>query len=147
MIRTATLGLAAIAALIAGCSQTMATAKERPAPVQPFVGEGNVLFMVYANPVEGKDAEFNTWYDRHMGAIAKLPEFVKAQRFIVQPRANRPLPPYKYVVVYEVKGGDIDAANAAIGAAVKAGQVEAPDMKLILKLESMAYKAFTPVMH
>lgn len=147
MIRITTLGLAALSMLMGGCANSTATAKERPASVQPFVGEGNVLFTVYANPVEGKDAEFNTWYDRHMGAIAKLPEFVKAQRFIVQPRANRPNPPYKYVIVYEVKGSDIDAANAAIGAAVKAGKVEAPDMKLILKLESMAYRPFTPVMH
>ena len=146
MIRTITLGLVALTTLMGGCTNTVATAKEQSAYATPFVGEGNVLFSVYANPVEGKDAEFNAWYDRHMGGIAKLPEFVKAQRFIVQPRAGRADPPFKYVIVYEVKGDDIDRALAAIGEAVKAGKVEAPDMKLILKLESMAYKAFTPAM-
>jgi len=145
MFRSLTIALAAAAGILGGCATVAAEANA--APVAPFVAEGDVLFMVYANPVDGKDTEFNAWYDRHMGAIAKLPEFVKAQRFIVQPRSGRADPPYKYVIVYEVRGSDIDGALAAIGAAVKAGKVESPDMNLVLKLESMAYKPFTAVMH
>ncbi|WP_167480822.1 hypothetical protein [Mesorhizobium waimense] len=40
------------------------------------------VFTVLNNPVEGREAEFNAWYDdRHVHDILRLPGLVSAQRF------------------------------------------------------------------
>lgn len=39
------------------------------------------VFAVLTNPVEGREPEFNAWYDRHLHDILRLPGLVSAQRF------------------------------------------------------------------
>ena len=40
------------------------------------------VFVVFTNPVEGKDATYNDWYDnRHLPDVLDVPGFVSAQRF------------------------------------------------------------------
>jgi len=43
------------------------------------------VFAVLTNPVEGREAEFNAWYDRHLHDILRLPGLVSAQRFRLSP--------------------------------------------------------------
>jgi hypothetical protein len=41
---------------------------------------------VFINPLEGRDAEFNEWYDaEHVPDVLALPGFVRAERFAVHP--------------------------------------------------------------
>lgn len=134
--RTVVLAAAALAAALPG----VVSAKDQKEA--GFVQPANALFMVFANPVEGQDAAFNTWYDKHITDIVRLKEFVRAQRFQMQPRKGRPDPAYKYVIVYEITG-DADAALAALGAAVKRGEAEAPDARWVLKTEGMIYRPIT----
>jgi hypothetical protein len=72
--------------------------------------------LVLSNPVEGREDEYNDWYtDRHLGDIVSLDGFVAAQRFrFVRPRRPGQEPEYRYLAIYEVEEGKLDAAHAAL---------------------------------
>ena len=73
-------------------------------------------FMVFANGVEGREDEFNDWYEKvHLAEVLALPGFVSAQRFeLVGDAAGG----QKYLAVYEL-AGDPGAALAALSTAVE----------------------------
>ncbi len=128
--------------LLAAPLQPLA-AKPAPRTQAGVVPQGTNMMLVFANAVPGQDAEFSTWYDTHMQAIMKLPGFVRAQRFQMQPRVNKANPPYGYLIMYEFNG-DPDTIIAALGPAVKEGRLQAPDPRWVLKTEAMVYKAIQP---
>ena len=90
------------------------------------------IFLVFSNPVEGKDEEFNEWYDRvHVPEVTAVPGVVSAQRFDVHERAaddtQAPLPPtHRYLTVWELDG-DIDTIMTCIGERVMAGTMSISD--------------------
>jgi hypothetical protein len=71
--------------------------------------------IAMTNPVEGKEQEFNEWYDnQHIPDVLSIPGNVSAQRFRV---ADSQLPnrssPYRYLAVYEVEVDDLKDLIAA----------------------------------
>jgi hypothetical protein len=71
----------------------------------------NGLFLVFTNPLEGRDSEFNKWYDTvHAPEVLAIPGILSAQRFDVEeptvPDADAAPPPpvHRYLTVYEVDG-------------------------------------------
>jgi hypothetical protein len=66
--------------------------------------------IALTNPVEGREGEFNDWYDqRHLRDVLQIPGFVSARRFhMVGPpvRAERL---YRYCSMYEIVTDDPDA--------------------------------------
>ena len=65
------------------------------------------IFAVLTNPVEGREAEFNAWYDdRHVHDILRLPGLVSAQRFRLSPEQSAATP-YRYLVLYEIETDDL----------------------------------------
>ena len=65
------------------------------------------VFAVMTNPVEGREAEFNAWYDdRHVHDIVRLPGLVSAQRFRLS-REQSTATPYQYLVLYEIETDDL----------------------------------------
>ncbi len=142
-----TFGFAFMAALFApvlsACAEEAAT-NDQPSG-SGYISEGDSLFIVFANPVDGKEEAFNSWYDAHMADIVKLPEFVRGQRFRMQSRSGRPDPDFKYMIVYEIAGHP-DEALAALGAAVKRGEAEIPNTEFVLKTNAMAYAPITEMM-
>jgi hypothetical protein len=74
------------------------------------------LGIALTNPVEGREQEFNDWYDdQHIRDILALPGCVSAQRFKLSDVQipNRSCP-YRYLAIYEFKPDDPKAAVAAI---------------------------------
>ena len=139
--------LKSIAALCAAAAVTMAapamartTAKS---PAAELVPVGSNVMMVMANPVPGKDAEFNSWYDGHIRDIMKLPGAVRAQRFKMLSRTGRPDPAYAYIILYEFTGTQ-DAFTAAMGTAAKEGRLAIPDKAFVLKTEASTWQAYMP---
>jgi hypothetical protein len=126
------------------CTSLKASAQIGPRaqshPQPGLVSEGTNILMVFANPVVGKETEFNTWFNEHSQAILRSPGFVRCQRFKMMPRKDKVPPPYAYVILYEFTG-DPDAVIAALGTAVNAGKLEMPDPRYVLKTESMVYQA------
>jgi len=67
-------------------------------------------FVVMTNPVAGKEAEFNEWYNgQHIPDLLNVPGFVGAQRFRLADaqlggEASRA---YKYLALYEIETEDL----------------------------------------
>jgi len=62
------------------------------------------IFIALTNPVEGKEEEFNDFYDRiHVPDVLSAPGWVAAQRYVLssEQRSDQS-PPYKYIVIYEI---------------------------------------------
>jgi hypothetical protein len=75
------------------------------------VSEKN-LFLVFSNPTEGQEAEYNEWYDStHVHEVLDVPGVVAAQRYALAPMdipevegAPSPPPPaHRYLAVYELE--------------------------------------------
>ena len=74
------------------------------------------MFLILANAAEGRDGEFNEWYDnQHIGDVLKIPGFVSAQRFTAV--KSGPSAPFGYMTLYEVETDDVAATQAAVVAA------------------------------
>ena len=73
--------------------------------------------FVYSNPVEGREAEYNDWYDGvHITEVLEVDGFVGCQRFRVDPGTDGA--PARYLAIYEIDSDDPAASFAALRAAV-----------------------------
>jgi hypothetical protein len=74
------------------------------------------ISIALTNPVEGREQEFNEWYDnQHVPDVLSLPGCVSAQRLKLSDVQipNRPCP-YRYLAIYEVEADAVEAAIATI---------------------------------
>jgi hypothetical protein len=65
--------------------------------------------VVLTRPIEGKDEEYNTWYEKqHLGDVLRIPGIIAAQRFRMEgaPAAGTP---WQYLAVYEIEHTNPDA--------------------------------------
>lgn len=74
------------------------------------------LLFVYSNPVEGKEDEYNDWYENtHLDEVLLSAGFTSAQRFEVSVDPQG-VASHRYLAVYEVEGDDpqaiVDQLNA-----------------------------------
>ena len=67
--------------------------------------------LVFADPVPGKEDEFNRWYDnQHEPDVVAAPGFVSAQRYVVSgTQLGDKQPPTQYFVMYKIVSGDLAA--------------------------------------
>jgi hypothetical protein len=88
--------------------------------------------VVFSNPAEGKDAEFNEWYDNvHIPELLAIPGMLSARRFDLHEAAvyHAPggvAPEHRYLTIYEMEG-DVDVIMAKIMESVASGQVHMSD--------------------
>jgi hypothetical protein len=93
----------------------------RPADMQRY------KFVVMSNPTEGRDEEYNDWYQNcHLPELLQLDGIVSAQRF-QQTRNLREGESYRYMVIYEIETDDIDAVIANLVQTAEAGQLTMSD--------------------
>jgi hypothetical protein len=80
------------------------------------------VFLVYTEPVAGREDEYNDWYsNQHIPDVLSVPGFVAAQRFTLSDAQRNPAlakDALKYVAVYEIEG-DPHEAVAKLAAAAK----------------------------
>lgn len=82
---------------------------------------GPSIFIVHTNPADGREDEFNDWYDnRHLAEVMAVPGFVRARRYRISDAQFAPLTRFRYVAVYEI-AGDPAEAMAALRRALKTG--------------------------
>lgn len=64
--------------------------------------------VVLSNPVDGREDEFNEWYDnQHIPDLLRVPGVVAAQRFRLSGEQLAKAPhPWRYLAVYEIEGAD-----------------------------------------
>ena len=105
--------------------------------------EGNQLFLVFSNPVEGRDDEYNTWYDEvHLGDVRRVPGVVDARRYELLPTAGEgaPAPAHRYLAVYELDG---DGGEVLAELMKRAGGPELP-MSEALDLSTISMTVWRP---
>jgi hypothetical protein len=67
------------------------------------------LYLVFSNPVEGREDEYNEWYDEvHLADVQRIPGVVAASRYEYVPTQfpDMTAPPTEqlYLAVYELDG-------------------------------------------
>jgi hypothetical protein len=87
------------------------------------------LYMVFSNPAEGRDDDYNKWYDEvHIPEVLGLPGFLSAQR-ITQQVGDSPspvAPEQRYGVLYEIEG-DPAQVSATLNEAMASGKLNMTD--------------------
>ena len=85
-------------------------------------------FLVLTNATDGKDAEFNDWYDNvHLGDVLKIPGYKAAQRFKLSDQAGAEASNWRYMSLYEVEAASADEARANLNAAGASGAMPVSD--------------------
>lgn len=104
-------------------------------------------YLVFSNPVEGKEDEFNEWYDNvHLPEVLATPGMRAAQRFAlletdITHNSVLPKPAHRYLLVYEMEG-DVDATMAKIQEAALSGTMHMSDA---LDLETVSMSFWSPI--
>ena len=66
------------------------------------------ILVVHSNPVDGREQEYNDWYDkRHLSDLLALPGVIAARRYALAPVQVAETPqPYRYLALYEIETED-----------------------------------------
>ena len=87
---------------------------KRGAGDAPESGSQVYYQLVFSDPTEGREPEYNKWYDqRHEPEVVSAPGFVEAQRFISSDiQLGNKAPLTKYLVMYKIASNDVAARFA-----------------------------------
>jgi hypothetical protein len=67
--------------------------------------------LVLANAADGRDEEFNRWYDeQHLGDVLALPGVLTGERFKIAGPADK----WSYLTLYDIETDDLAAFGAEI---------------------------------
>lgn len=84
------------------------------------------LLVVMSDATDGRDDEFNDWYDNtHLGEVLRLEGVHAAQRFALTPGTDPPL--RRYLALYEVEADDLQDVMDRLGKATAAGEIYMSD--------------------
>jgi len=74
------------------------------------------LLVVHSNPVAGREAEYDDWYDhRHLADVLRVPGVVAARRYDYSSVQMTPaLPAHRHLALYEIEIDDIRLFTAAM---------------------------------
>lgn len=76
-----------------------------------------VLCLVFSNPVEGREADFNAWYSRrHLPDLLRVPGYLSVQRFLLARDGGTEAPSWRYLAIYEVDRACYPAALIEVAA-------------------------------
>jgi hypothetical protein len=90
-------------------------------------GKHRYSMLVFANPIPGRETEFNDWYtNTHMGDLVQLQGWMGAQRFRivtnVQPRLSAAGYGHGYLIIWDLEDTDANLALARMTAAISGGK-------------------------
>ena len=91
--------------------------------------------LVFTNAVEGRDDEFNRWYDEvHLGEVLGVPAFTSAKRFRTTSAQVIADQPFGYLAIYQFEGDPQAAIDALMHAAPTFNMSDAmhPESKLVI---------------
>jgi hypothetical protein len=68
-------------------------------------------FVVYSNPAEGREHEYNDWYsNQHVKELLAIPGVTAARRFkISATQLGEPATPYRYLAIYDIEAEDVQS--------------------------------------
>ena len=104
-------------------------------------------YLVFSNPVAGKEEEFNEWYDTvHLPEVLATPGMRSAQRYAlleteITHHSAMPVPAHGYLLVYEIDG-DPEVVMAKVQDAAMSGALRMSDA---LDLETVSMSFWRPL--
>ncbi|MEJ5976000.1 hypothetical protein WG901_05100 [Novosphingobium sp. PS1R-30] len=88
---------------------------------------GKFLMVVTSSAREGRDADFNAWYDgTHLNEICALPGVTAGRRFDAIPVTPHPQPA-PYLAIYEIEAEDPASVLAEMMRRSEAGEMSMSD--------------------
>jgi hypothetical protein len=67
-------------------------------------------YVVFTEPVAGREDAYNDWYtDQHLADVLKVEGFVAAQRFKIVALDSNSQPASRYMAIYEIEADDPQA--------------------------------------
>jgi len=119
--------LAAMAGVLACATAQAQWSIGAPGNREAPAGRHRYVMLVFANPIPGREVEFNEWYtNTHMGDLVQLDGWVGAQRFRivtnVQPRPTAAGYAHGYLIIWDLEEADANLALARMTAAISGGK-------------------------
>jgi hypothetical protein len=116
-------GMAFAAATAAHAQWSIGAPGTREAPA----GKHRYAYLVFANPIPGREAEFNDWYTNvHMGDLVQLTGWTGAQRFrivtTVQPPPSIAGYRHGYLMIWDLEAPDAGGVLSLSTAAIAGGK-------------------------
>ena len=104
-------------------------------------------YLVFSNPVAGKEDEYNKWYDtQHAQDVVAVPGFVTAQRFVASETPLRTTtPPAKYLVIYKIVTDDLAAVTAEVSRRLETGMTVLSPTFDRASSSGTIYKTISPI--
>lgn len=100
-------------------------------------------FVVLTNSVEGRDQEFNNWYDnQHLDDVLNVEGFVAAQRFRLATTDPAQEFSHRYLALYEVETEDLEKVQLALQEASSSSRMP---ISTSLDRENAVAKYFEPI--
>jgi hypothetical protein len=86
-------------------------------------------FLVLSNPVEGREDDFNRWYDdEHVEDLLSIEGFTAAQRYrLAALGPGQDKPTYRYAAIYEADADDVSVVHENLMTALKSGATRSTD--------------------
>ncbi len=120
---------------------SVVAAPEAAAPVSAAAKPGECLFLVFSNPVKGREEEFERWYTgQHVADVVNAAGFDTGRRFRLSGDG-----PHRYLALYQVSC-DNPAANAeALHKAMESGNLKMSDSFDYETAKAMIYVVHSPL--
>jgi hypothetical protein len=100
-------------------------------------------FVVLTNPTDGREAEYNEWYNgQHIPDVLNVPGFVAAQRFRLADAQMSKDNPHRYLALYEIETDDLPATLKEMQSRVGTDDMIMSDA---IDLKNVGAYLFTPV--
>jgi hypothetical protein len=92
--------------------------------------------IVLTNPKEGRDADFNKFYDeQHLGDVLSVPGFVSAERFKLAHGDGR----WSYMTLYEIETDDVPAMMKETHRRIQSGEMPIGDASDLSQLYTAVF--------
>jgi hypothetical protein len=88
---------------------------------------GRYTHVVFSNPAEGRETDYNRWYDEtHLPEVLAVPGVVRASRHRI-PQTGDTAPEHRYLALYEIEADDPQQVLNEIMRRVETGEIALSD--------------------
>ena len=105
------------------------------------------IFLAFTNPTEGREEEYNRWYDtQHLADVINVPGFVAAHRFRLAParfQFDTKAQEHRYLALYEIETDDIAAVMKELASRVGTPEVLMTDAIDMSTLDAPIFEKIT----
>jgi len=104
---------------------------------------GNYTLVVFTNPVEGREDDYNEWYDnQHLGDVIAAAGFDRAERLRLTDIAPSPDAQHRYLALYQVETDDPESVFKGL---IAAAGTDAMPMSDAIDLKSTSMGLFETI--